>query len=92
MPLNLKEAYDAALKAYPAGCGIIEAYDGASHWIFTMTDGKGFVIPGGSPAFVSKESGDVDLLVPSVPYRASGAAPTDGEIELEEAREVPLPV
>lgn len=88
--MELKEAKKLAQAAISDGQRLTAAFDGSSHWFFSVGDSVADVVPGCSPIAIDKASGAASYPIPSIPSILTGQAPTAAEVEMEQAREVAL--
>ena len=88
--MELKEAKRLAESAIAEGQRLTAAFDGASHWFFSVGDSLVDVVPGCSPIAIDKADGVVSYPMPSVPSILTGQAPTAAEVEMWQAHEVAL--
>ena len=91
MSTTLAQAYESVRSSIGKGLRITSASEGAEHWFFEIGDSLVDAIPGGSPAVVSKEAGEIGYPMPPVPSDLLGEPLLPIEIEAEGAVEVPLP-
>lgn len=91
MSTTFAQAYEAVRSSIGEGMRITSASEGAAHWFFGIGDSLVDSIPDGSPAVVSKETGEIGYPMPSVPSDLLGEPLLPIEIEAESAVEVPLP-
>ena len=87
--LTLEEAIKPILEEEAVdGYSPVCAYEGKYHWFVGFGfDGK--MTPGDTPYAIDKETGRIDFF--PIPFFLRGESPSAIELEMGEAKEVPVP-
>lgn len=88
--MDFREAKKLAEAAIAGSQRLTAAFEGTRHWFFSVGDSFVDVVPDCSPIAIDKTTGEASYPMPSVPSVLTGEAPTDAEIEMNQAQKVAL--